>query len=261
MKANNKLIMKKDTRAQVGIGTLIIFIAMVLVAAVAAAVLIQTSGVLQQKAQATGKQATQEVSSNLIIKNIEGVRAKTTDSNLSGTIDLVKLKVGLNVGSAPVDIEQVVISITDGTTANNLIYASNDKTYASAMANFSSAATAATNLHYLLNGSQATPGANAQYFYTAEKIRDEDTSFSQGTPVMNTGDLVTIYVSTMSGTGLLHSQVGSDTKVGAYNDSALDITTRATVSIVLTPEAGATTIADFVTPSSYGTKETVQLYP
>ncbi|MCK5721472.1 MAG: flagellin, partial [Gammaproteobacteria bacterium] len=98
MKANNKLIMKKDTRAQVGIGTLIIFIAMVLVAAVAAAVLIQTSGVLQQKAQATGKQATQEVSSNLIIKNIEGVRAKTTDSNLSSTIDMVKLQVGLNVG-------------------------------------------------------------------------------------------------------------------------------------------------------------------
>ena len=129
MKANKKLFMGKDTRAQVGIGTLIIFIAMVLVAAVAAAVLIQTSGVLQQKAQATGKQATQEVSSNLIIKSIEGIRAKNSSTVMSDTIDMLKVRVGLNVGSAPVDVNQVVISVTDGTTANNLVYANNDKSY------------------------------------------------------------------------------------------------------------------------------------
>lgn len=260
MKANNKMYLRKDTRAQVGIGTLIIFIAMVLVAAVAAAVLIQTSGILQQKAQSTGKQSTQEVSSNLMIKNIEGVRAKNSTSDMASNISLLKLNVGLNVGSSPVDINQVVISITDGTTTNNLIYANNAKTHTNPMAGFSDSATASANLGKLLTETQTPPGDNAKYFFTAEKIRDEDGSFTQEKPILNTGDLVTLYLSTVASGDTAFAQVGSLTTTG-LKDSGLIIGPRATVSIVLTPEAGATTIAEFVTPSSYGIRENVQLYP
>ncbi|MBC7086167.1 MAG: flagellin [Methanomethylovorans sp.] len=261
MKLNKKISLYNSISAQVGIGTLIIFIAMVLVAAVAAAVLIQTSGTLQQKAQSTGKEATQEVSSNLIVKGIEGIRAKNSSTSMAGNISLLKLKVGLNVGSSPVDVNQVVISITDGTTTNNLIYANNDKTYGYSMNNFSSSATAATNLYSLLTGTQAVPGVNAKYYFTVDKIRDEDGSFTQEKPVMNTGDLATFYVSTLSSKDKDFQYIGTINVNGNQKDSGLVIRPRTSVSIVLTPESGVITNADFVTPSSYGTKETVVLYP
>ncbi|MDK2938297.1 MAG: archaeal flagellin FlaB [Methanolobus sp.] len=259
MKANNKF-MKSDTNAQVGIGTLIIFIAMVLVAAVAAAVLIQTSGTLQQKAQSTGKQATQEVSSNLMVKTIEGLRAKSSPTSMAANISMLELKVGLNVGSSPVDVNQVVISITDGTTTNNLIYANNEQTYGSAMQGFNESASAAANVLQMMT-SNGGPGDSAKHFFTVEKIRDEDGSFTQGEPVMNTGDLVTFYISTVAVGDTGFSDIGSFNVATSQKDTGLVVAPRTAVSIVLTPESGAATTADFITPSSYGTKENVQLYP
>jgi len=127
IKANRKYRLSKDNQAQVGIGTLIIFIAMILVAAVAAAVLIQTSGVLQQKAQKTGKASTQEVSSNVDVDSIEGWRGGTQSSKsaadvFSDELYRLDLRCSLKVGSSPVDMNQAVITITDGTTTNDLRY-------------------------------------------------------------------------------------------------------------------------------------------
>ena len=119
MKANQS-ILRKDDRAEVGVGTLIVFIAMVLVAAVAAAVLINTTGTLQQRAQSTGKEATQEVSSNLKVLNVYGVRGNSTDANLWDC----QLNVELSAGALPMDLTKLIIRYSDGTNTRNYAYSS-----------------------------------------------------------------------------------------------------------------------------------------
>jgi len=104
--------------AEVGVGTLIVFIAMVLVAAVAAAVLIGTSGTLQQRAMATGMEATAEVSSNLQVRSMYGVRDEVADPGLHD----IKIQVQLAAGSVPVDLTTVIIRMSDGQSVTTYAY-------------------------------------------------------------------------------------------------------------------------------------------
>jgi flagellin FlaB len=203
--------------------------------------------------ETSGKFAVHTVSSNLMVKNIEGVRAKNSYSDMSDTIDLLKLKVGLNVGSAPVDMNNVLISITDGKSTNVLVYAGNRQS-GQTMSGFSTSS-AVSNVRQLLIGS-----SNPEKYYTMEKIRDEDASFTQVNPIMNTGDLVTLYIATTSSSSTGYSTVGS-LSTPELVSSNLKLTPRTMVNIVLTPGSGAATTAGFVTPSAYGVKETVALYP
>ena len=62
----------RDRRGAIGIGTLIIFIALVLVAAIAAAVIIRTAETLEEDAERTGMGASEDVSGGLQIEHIEG---------------------------------------------------------------------------------------------------------------------------------------------------------------------------------------------
>ena len=69
MKGNN-YNKKEDNLAAIGIGAMIVFIALVLVAAVASAVIIQTGEKLQQNAQQTGSDTQREIGGKITIVNV-----------------------------------------------------------------------------------------------------------------------------------------------------------------------------------------------
>ncbi|MFC4407346.1 archaellin/type IV pilin N-terminal domain-containing protein [Haloarchaeobius iranensis] len=88
-------------RGQVGIGTLIIFIAMVLVAAVAAGVLINTAGMLEAKASDTSTDAQSQVSNHIVAVSATG------EVNADGTgVNRVNLTLMQAAGAGDIDLSK-----------------------------------------------------------------------------------------------------------------------------------------------------------
>ncbi len=87
---------------EMGVGTLIIFIALLLVAAVAAGVLLQTAGSLQEKSLSTGDQAKSQISTHA--ETIEVSATDGRNGNLTDFQEIVKLA----PGSDPIKLDQVI---------------------------------------------------------------------------------------------------------------------------------------------------------
>ena len=113
-------VLKRKDVGSIGIGAMIVFIAMVLVAGIAASVLIQTSTSLEAQAMTTGRETTKEVSTGLSVVNVEGY-------NISGSIVRIAVIVRPRAGSADIDLAETVVEISDSLTKNFLTY--DDATY------------------------------------------------------------------------------------------------------------------------------------
>ena len=200
MNKQKNSILINDT-ADVGIGTLIIFIAMVLVAAVAAAVLIQTSGILQQKAQQTGKEAATEVTSNLNIVSVIGNINSTNDN-----IENFTIAVQLSAGGQNIDFQSVVMKYIDNQSSDTM--------------NTSSSIVNLTDVN------------TTTYLYTERR------STGTANQVLSVGELGILTLKPTNGLGLREKGL-----------------------IEIVPETGTMVMKEVIAPSTWGTKNYIQLFP
>ena len=101
-----------DNLAAIGIGAMIVFIALILVAAVAAAVIIQTAEQLQQNAQTTGEETTDLLASKVFIKSIVTTGAADPATSIFVTFELAP-------GSDSITAANVMWAIECGANSNS----------------------------------------------------------------------------------------------------------------------------------------------
>jgi flagellin FlaB len=205
-------ILKKEDIGDMGIGAMIVFIAMVLVAGIAASVLVQTANRLEIQAMQTGEDTMDEVATGLGVTDIEGL--KVTDIRYMGIMVVPR------AGSTDIDLSQTYVEISDGSVKNVLRYNSDEfhpKTE--------------------INGNIF----NTTFFDTLNATRfgvivleDGDDSCARDTPVINRGDKVLLIVNCSAG-AVFGREVGERTDVWG----------------IIQPEEGAPGVFAFRTPASY----------
>ena len=95
---------KRKNRGEMGVGTLIIFIAMILISAIAAGVLLQTGSYLQEKSLSSGRQSRSEVSTN-----VKAIEVSATDGR-DGTINYFSTIFKLSPGSDAIRMDDVALT-------------------------------------------------------------------------------------------------------------------------------------------------------
>ena len=215
-----KNLKRKDV-GSIGIGAMIVFIAMVLVAGIAASVLIQTSTTLETQALATGRETTDEVASGIAVFDVLGY-------SFSSSTDISKIAIGVRAraGSDGIDLSQTYIELSDTSTKVILNYTESFYSENSGQDDIFG-----TPSVYPVFG---TAGNETSSHFGIIVVEDADDSLSAATPVINRGDKVYLCINTT----LTHGSIGE----------------RVDVWGIVVPEFGSPGVIGFTTPASYNDK-------
>jgi len=205
----------KNSRKQIaamGIGAMIIFIAMVLVAGIAASVLIQTTTRLEMQSLQTGQETITETSTGVTVYGVEGF-------NDSGLIKKLAIELSPKAGSPEIDLENTIIEISDGSEKHILSFGGS---------------TQHVNSSEINGDIEANGKFGGATTFGIIVLQDADESCTASTPIIGYGDHVILGIST--------SDVFS-------TNSGLP--PRTDIDGLILIEEGAPGIIGFTTPSAY----------
>jgi len=206
--------LKYNKVASIGIGALIVFIALVLVAGIAATVIIQTSTMLETQTAATGSETTREVATGVAVYSIEGYAATSSD------ISKLAIMIRPRAGTDSIDVSNAYVEISN--TNKKIILNYTDSFYSKP-----------SGLNDIFSASvfPNTGGVGDGTRFGILVLEDADNSVSQTHPIINRGDKVCICINT----------------TGCFNS----IAERTDVWGTVVPENGASCDFEFRTPSTY----------
>ncbi|HDH45429.1 MAG TPA: flagellin, partial [Thermococcus sp.] len=162
----------RSTRASVGIGSLIIFIAVILIAGIAASILIQTMSNIQRKAMDTGKETLVSIAEGIEVFQVVGYVVESK-------IDQLAIIVRPLAGAGAVDLSKSYVTLSDSKKMVILKY------------NSSCFSNEGSNLFTAINSSSLSPND-----FGIVVIRDIDNTCTSFSPVINDDDLVALLVNT-----------------------------------------------------------------
>lgn len=242
-------------RGQVGIGTLIVFIAMVLVAAMAAGVLVNTAGLLENEGDVVSSQSSQRVTDHLVVTSslghvtpeVNDGRTKSGgDAEENESVDVVKLTVGLAPGAGTVNLSKATIQWVGPNRTTTLVHGTTADHEPTADGSDSGTFSASDLNPSPDDGDDGSGDGDPHQSFNTYSINSDEHAVLQ-----NRDQRVNIYLNA--------SQIESGSAGGTADSDSQPLAAGTTVSLEITTASGATTVYRLDVPQSLAEETFVSL--